>query len=312
MKRSGVVLGILLLTGLGALGGAGLRVYQLTSCMTPAGLIRPGDPILYLLLGFALLCMVGAGLLCFRTNRVRGGEDCLVGSPVLLFFDLAAAIAIFFGSLLRLAEGTSTVKELFERLVMQQPVELFLYLLCLGGMLSAGCLAAAALLYGKGSRLTFWLLFLPCVFLAANLIYSFKDWSTDPLVLDFCFLLLAQVCGLLGLFHLAGFPLGFGSKRMSIFWAIGTVLFTATSLPDRLLRGTPALGELLLLIGLALFCGTHAVRLLRTPVQDAAPPEAEDAPTPAEAETPAEPEAIPAEASDAETAPKPDDPEAAQ
>lgn len=272
MKRSRLPLIVLLTAVLGMLAGAGLRVYQLTRCMTETGLIVPGSRILYGMLGFAVVGVILTAILCGRLNRVLGTERCFCAAQGYLFADLAAAVVVFYGSLQRLLDGGN------------------LYIFA-GGMAAAVLLAAAALCYGKQSRATFWLLLLPCVFLAVQLINDFKRWSTDPLVIDFCFRLLAQLCGMLAVFHLSGFPLNVGRKRLTVFWSVGTVVFTAMLLPDYFLAHSITLGELMPPLGIALWCAAHALRLLRPAVQNEQPPE-EPAQTPVLHDVPT-PEDIP-------------------
>ena len=256
MKRSVFPRLVLLLAALGMPVGAGLRVYQLTRCMNEVGLIIPGSRILYGMLGFSLIGVVVIAVLCFRLNKVRGGEDCFEGRPVFLFLDLAAATAMFFGCLQRYFDGGSA-------------------LLFLGGMVAAACLATASLLYGKRSQTTFWLLLLPCVFFAAQIISDFKGWSSDPLVIDFCFRLLTQVCALLAIFHISGFALGYGRKRMTVFWSVGASVFAAMSAPDFFVNRSLPLGQLLLLCGAALWCASHAIRILGEKSQSQTAPEGE-------------------------------------
>ena len=269
MKRSAFPWLVLGSAALLALLGAGLRVYQQLRCMTEDGLIVPGSRILYGLLGFAVFTLAVTAFFCTRLNRVRGGEHCLVGSPVFLFLDLAACVLLFFSCLLRMMDGGAP-------------------LLCICGMAAALCLTAAALFYGKGVKAAFWLVLLPCAYLAAQLISDFKGWSSDPLVIDFCFRLLAQVCAMLALFHYAGFLLGYGQKRMSVFWSVCAFVFAATSLPDYFLKRGLSADHALLLGGLALLCASHALRLLRPSCQEETPSEEPSDAPPAPAPEPPE------------------------
>ena len=73
---------------------------------------------------------------------------------------------------------------------------------------------------------------LVCLYLAALLICRFRDWSKDPLLGDYCFELLACVFAMLAAYQLAGFPLGRGRRRASIFCSMAAVYFSCVSLAD--------------------------------------------------------------------------------
>lgn len=256
MKQSYFPLAVIAATVFGGLIGMVLRIYQIGNCMTADGLLRVGSPILYILLAVAAVFVALIGFLCSRLNRTLGGESDLAATPVYLFVDLVAAVCVFYGALQRLIDGGSLT-------------------LFIGGMEAALFLAAAALLYGKRSKVVIWLLILCCVFFAGQLIYDFKRWSTDPLVIDFCFRLLAQVSAMLAIMHLSAFLLSYGHKRIAIFWSACTVLFTLMQLPDLIIAKTLSLGEFMIPLGTAIWCASHAVRLLRPKVQEELPAEEE-------------------------------------
>lgn len=249
MKQSYFPLGVVAATVFGALIGMVLRIYQIGNCMDANGLIRVGNPILYILLAVSVLFVALIALLCSKLNRSLGSENDLCATPVFLFADLVGAVCIFYGALQRLIDGGS----------------LFLFI---GGMEAALFFAAAALLYGKRSKVVVWLLLLCCLFFAGQLIYDFKHWSTDPQVIDFCFRLLAQVSGMLALLHLSSFLLSYGHKRITIFWSACTVMFTLMLLPDLIIAKSITIGEFMIPLGTAIWCGSHALRLLRAAVQE--------------------------------------------
>ena len=244
MKQSKLSLVLILTTVLFAFAGLGLRVYQLKNCMTEEGLIREGSPILYLMLGLALLFVVLLSLLCRRLDRSLGDGRCLCGPAAFLLVDLVGANVIFYGSLLRLLNGG--------------PVPVFV-----GGMAAAVCLAVASLLYDRRSKLLFWLLIVPALFFGVLLIIDFKHWSVDPQVIDFVFRQLALVCGMLAVLQISGFPLRFGRRRLTVFWCACAVMFSVMTLPDFFLSHAISLGELLIPVGLAIWCASHGMRLLR-------------------------------------------------
>lgn len=68
---------------------------------------------------------------------------------------------------------------------------------------------------------------LVCLYLAALLICRFRGWSADPLLGDYCFELLAVVASMVAAYQLAGFPLGKGRRRASIFCSMAAVFSAA-------------------------------------------------------------------------------------
>ena len=229
--------------------GAALRIYQFTACMEENGLVRVGSPILYLELGFTVLMLLLLGILCGGLNKTLGSEHNFYAGPGYLFFQLVGAVCVFYGAMQRLIGGEGT----------------FLFI-C--GMEAALCLAAAALLYGRQSKVVFWLLILSCLYFGGQLIFDFRRWSTDPLVIHFCFRLLAHVTGMLGVLHLASFPLSVGRKRLTIFWIVCAVAFTLMLIPDYLIGHTLTLGELMIPLGLTIWLASHGLCLLRPAVQN--------------------------------------------
>lgn len=68
--------------------------------------------------------------------------------------------------------------------------------------------------------------------LAAILIARFRHWTSDPLLGDYCFQLLANVCSMLAAYYLGGFCLDKGKRRISIFFSMSAVFFSMISLAD--------------------------------------------------------------------------------
>ena len=211
---------------------------------------------------------------------------------------LAGAVLIFAGNLpapVALVRGLG--KQPFSELL--QSVDKFRLLTSFVGLIAAVLMAVAVLLRPrrKGSNL-FWLQLPLILFAGMNMIYHFRSWSHDPIVLDIAPLALASICTLLGVLLTAGFSLRVGRRRSTALWCALSVIFTAMCLPDFLLGAKSSKSILLIWLGLALWCGFHAGMLVFESApenNDAAP----DAPAEAEAasDAPAEAEeALPAEA----------------
>ncbi len=266
MKRPRLIL--LLLTALGCVLGLGLRMYVFTHCLDAAGRLIPGSRALYGILAF-LLAGTGVMLaLCLRLNRNKGRDDDFSQAPWYLFGGLMAALALFFGNLIRLLDRGAGDR-----------VEL---VLCLAGMAGAGLLALTALFRGRGYKWLFWAQLLPALYAGMRLIMDFRLWSLDPIVIDFVARLFAGVSAMIGMAHQTGFALGYGSRRTTVFWGLCGWVYAVLCLPDCLVSHSIGLGELAITLGLGFWMFLTALHLLRPEVQSEPAPveEAPETPNP--------------------------------
>lgn len=79
---------------------------------------------------------------------------------------------------------------------------------------------------------------LPVVYLVIKLIVNFKSWSTDPIILDYCDLLFGLCFVLLAFYYSAGFCLGAGAPRRTLFCSGVAIMLSASSIVTELLRGS--------------------------------------------------------------------------
>ena len=70
------------------------------------------------------------------------------------------------------------------------------------------------------------------VYLIVRLIVNFQKWSTDPSLNDFVYHLFAAISCMLAAFQLAGFSFGKGKRRITLFWSLCAVYFSAISIVD--------------------------------------------------------------------------------
>lgn len=73
---------------------------------------------------------------------------------------------------------------------------------------------------------------LPVVYFILQMIFNFKNWSTDPIILDYCFKLFALISVMLAVFHAGGFVFGAGQRRSTVFLCLAGVFFSIISLAD--------------------------------------------------------------------------------
>ena len=81
-------------------------------------------------------------------------------------------------------------------------------------------------------------------------------------------LLLGWTCCMVETMLLTGFPLDAGHRRSGVLFGLAAVVFTCMTLPDYALGLRTGFSDLLILIGLALWCGEAAFALLRNRVQE--------------------------------------------
>jgi len=68
--------------------------------------------------------------------------------------------------------------------------------------------------------------------LICKLIPSFRAWSVNPHLSDYCFRLFSLLCAMLVSFHLGGFSLSEGKCRLTVFYCICGAVFCFMSIAD--------------------------------------------------------------------------------
>lgn len=248
MKRNHLPILALLSAILGAIALAGLRYYQLAFCMDENGLLARGSRIPWVFLAVVVVVIAALVLSIVRLDKAAGTEqDC----HRCIFWHLcsAAAAAVFMAGCGYYALKVPTADTL--KLVLY-----FAGLVC-GALL---IISDALRIMGKSSHLV--LLLLPCLFLAGKLVFDFKQWSYDPIVIDFCFKLLASITAMLACFNLAGFPIGIGRKRATIFFCLLAFVFSVMTIPDCLLKSGCSFKDLAIYVSLGLWCLINGLMLL--------------------------------------------------
>ncbi len=108
-------------------------------------------------------------------------------------------------------------------------------IMCLLGLLGSICCFLAVRSRSRGSRCHPAVELLPILYLLIKLILNFKHWSTDPIILDYCFVLFALIFVLLAFYHGAGFVFHQGKPRRTLFYAMAAVFFCAAAIFDGLM-----------------------------------------------------------------------------
>lgn len=105
-------------------------------------------------------------------------------------------------------------------------------LLALAGLFTAVCWTAVAVGNLQGKRQHPALFFLPVIFYGVRLARDFRTLSSDPVILDYCYALLALIFTMCALLELGGFAFGRGRRRLAVFFCLGGVFFSAAALAD--------------------------------------------------------------------------------
>ena len=239
-----------------------LRFWILKNSLDVNGILFADSPALTWTVVFSLVGFLGLTLLCFRLSRLPGTEGCFLGSSISVLPAALAAVFLLAGCILRLTDAGDSLDRAMR-------------LTETGGIVSAAGMGVLAVLREKLGKHAFWIRLLLALYTCVSLILRFRVWSHDPMIIDIVPQLLAMICAMLSCVLLTAFPLGAGHRRSTVLFSLMAFLFTAMSLPDYLIAIKTGLADLLIYLGLALWCATHACLLLRKQVQDEPEPPAE-------------------------------------
>lgn len=251
--------GLPLLAALAAAALTALRVFHLKTAFDENGLLPPGSSALTLTVVASALVFCVFLVLTLRLNRLPGTEACFSASKRWLLPRLTAAALLFAGGATMLLDGTAALT-LAQRLI------------AVGALAAALGMVGTAVSSARGAGL-FWPRLLLALFTGAWLVLRFRSWSQDPLVIRVAPLLLAWVCSMVATMLLSGFSLKAGRRRGAVLFGLCAGCFACMTAADYLLELRSGLSELLVLLGVALWCVTAALELLRPEVQNETAPE---------------------------------------
>ena len=214
LSRMPVMIGTVIVSVLAYLG----RNNQLTAAADGAG---SGNgwllPVACILV--TVLCGVYAWSL---RGRKKYGSVSSRSLPLLLV-SLGGAVCLLISSVLLAAQKTQTTD----------------VLVAVAGLATVACWTAVAMARYLGKRASSAVFLLPAVFYIINLICRFRFWMRDPAISDYCYDLLALICTMCAVFHLGGFSFDQGGRRVTTFFTMTGVFFSAVAL-----AGASAAGKL--------------------------------------------------------------------
>ncbi|MDO4845735.1 MAG: hypothetical protein Q3977_03895 [Oscillospiraceae bacterium] len=200
--------------------------------------------------------MTGVGFV-LRRLQLSGGFDAnglpLPGSGILLgvYSAIVAALAVWYclhlaerpayTEAFRFAMPTAAVSVAGAGLIFAGCVTAFLAggygmtlekIAALLGALAAVCLVASQASQRREAAPSPLVGMLPVVFYIVRLVGDFKNWSTDPIILDYWVKLFAMLAILLAAYYLAGFCFDRGKRRASALFCLLAVYFSGLCLAD--------------------------------------------------------------------------------
>lgn len=204
-----------------SVGGFFMRRNQLNIAFDATGL--PNGRGVWSLAILSVLVIGWALALALEMKKRPALEENYTASPVALGLLFAAAAAM-------------AVSGAYELLNAQPAINMANMMLDrLSAVLSVAtslCFVSMAANWYKGTAPSAVAWMLPTVYYILRLIFRFKDWSADPIILDYCFGLLALVFCLMAAFHIGGFCVAEGKRRSAIFFCLGGVFLSAVTLAD--------------------------------------------------------------------------------
>lgn len=267
--------------GVYMLVGAFCRWYQLRYELLYDGGLTSGAFMHTILLFLTVTFLLGIGFLLYGPKGFSTHTECFPKHLIFLVTQIVSGAIMLIGSYIQLQAhqepvGTYTAVS----------VALTTYLPYLG-LISGAMIVAFAIMSFIGKTPTAILYMIVSLFLVVRLIVYFQTWNMDPSVHDYIYKLLAAICAMLGCFQIAGFSLGKGKRRLTAFWCLSAVFFTAVSLPDYLsFTYTDSsvsdmlvnIADLLINSSLLILSLTHGIQLLSAPAVSDEPRQTEQPP----------------------------------
>lgn len=229
---------VMIVTVILAVAAFFLRKSQLKTAFDEIGVI-PGSGRALVWIAIAVVILF-AGYSYFLRGRKKYSAISSRWLP-LMGASCAAAALLLVGSILRLGA----------------PMEKSALVIAIGGIVAAGCWVGTALSRYQAKQAHGALFLLPAVFYVVDLVLQFRLWTRDPVILDYCFDLLALICTMCALFHLSGFSFDQGHRRITVFFVLCGVFFNAAAM-----AGAPA-AEFLGYLAAALWLLVNLWLLLR-------------------------------------------------
>lgn len=212
MKRKFTRTNILLAAVLLALAAFFLRLSQLSFAFDENGMTT-GKGILFF--SVVTILAVIAFALYSRSLKSRKKYSAIAGQGLteLAVGAAAAILMIAAGLVLLLHPGQQG-----DRLV------------AFGSILTGICWGLTAAGRYMGKKVQALLFMIPAAFYVVELVCRFRLWTRDPIIIDYCYDLFALISIMCATFHLGGFCFEQGARRLTVFFSLCGVFFSAAAL----------------------------------------------------------------------------------
>ena len=245
MKRKSIGLFAIVLTALTAAVGGLMRRYLLENVMVARGIVQDGSYFPLAMAIVVVVCLIGIAIFTgYMENRPGYMENFgVVDRRPFVTLTICGGLIAMTG-VMQLGEPQSALEKAN------------FYMCILGGL----TFAVFSILHMLGRRPHVLLLLPLCIFTVMQLVCDYRMWSGDPLLLDYCYTLLADVVFMLAVFHLGGFCFDKGKRRITAFWCGSGIVLNAISLVDATYSNTlsdiiyRAALLLMLLVLMGIFC----------------------------------------------------------
>lgn len=237
MKQNRILFPLLMIA---CLMGMALRLWAMNTAIAAGGLPVANHISTYLTVLFSLI-MVGLFLYWSHSSPGRSGKKNVLDYSLHQFSQgMLGSVLILFGAVVEFVEAflyTPSTSSLF---------------MCLGGFVAGICLMLVAYSRRTGTHRYPAAHLLPIVYLVVKLILNFKDWSTDPIILDYCFILFALIFSLLAFYQSTGFFFQDGKPRKTLFYCLAAVFFSAMAAAEGL--GSGSNSTFVTYLGIMMWC----------------------------------------------------------
>ncbi len=235
--------------------GCFCRWYQLHNELMYDGSLVDGAFMHRVLFLLTLTFVVGFAGLVYGLKNISSHKDGFPKNTLFVLIQICAGTLLTVGSAVQL--NTEPEIPIFYTPTVIAITRFLPYAGILAGVLVIA-FALCAYLNKTPSPLLYMLL---CLYMAVRLIVLIQSWNVDPSVHDYVYKLLAAIAGMLAYFQIAGFGLGKGKRRITVFWCLCSVFFCAVSIPDYFENNA----DLLINVSLLLLSLTHGLQLLYAP-----------------------------------------------
>lgn len=103
-------------------------------------------------------------------------------------------------------------------------------LVAAGSILTGICWGLTAVGRYMGKKVHVLLFMVPAAFYVVELVCRFRFWTRDPIIIDYCYDLFALISIMCATFHLGGFCLETGARRLTVFFSLCGVFFSAAAM----------------------------------------------------------------------------------